>query len=94
MDGQSFAIGGLIKNNTTANIKAFPILGEIPIIGMLFRSSDFQQDRTELIFIVTPRLVKPLAVAYKLPTDGLQDPTRIDLFVDGKLEGKAPPNKP
>lgn len=94
MDGQSFAIGGLIKNNTTANIKAFPILGEIPIIGMLFRSSDFQQDRTELIFIVTPRLVKPLAVAYKLPTDGLQDPTRHDLFIDGKLEGKAPLNKP
>jgi pilus assembly protein CpaC len=90
MDGQSFAIGGLIKNNTTANIKAFPILGEIPIIGMLFRSSDFQQDRTELIFVVTPRLVKPLAVAYKLPTDGLQDPTRHDLFIDGKLEGKPP----
>jgi pilus assembly protein CpaC len=93
MDGQSFAIGGLIKNNTTANIKAFPILGEIPIIGLLFRSSDFQQDRTELIFVVTPRLVKPLAVAYKLPTDGLQDPTRHDLFIDGKLEGKTPSNK-
>jgi pilus assembly protein CpaC len=93
MDGQSFAIGGLIKNNTTANIKAFPILGEIPIIGLLFRSSDFQQDRTELIFVVTPRLVKPLPVAYKLPTDGLQDPTRHDLFIDGKLEGKTPSKK-
>jgi pilus assembly protein CpaC len=49
VDGQSFAIGGLIKNNTTANIKAFPILGELPIIGALFRSTDFQQDRTELL---------------------------------------------
>ena len=57
-DGQSFAIGGLIKNNRTANIKAFPILGEIPLIGALFRSTDFQQDRTELVFVVTPRLVK------------------------------------
>lgn len=86
-DGQSFAIGGLIKNNTTANIKAFPILGEIPILGALFRSSDFQSDRTELVFIVTPRLVKPLPADYRLPTDGVLDPSRKDLFIDGKLEG-------
>jgi pilus assembly protein CpaC len=86
-DGQSFAIGGLIKNNVTANIKAFPILGEIPILGALFRSSDFQRDRTELVFIVTPRLVKPLPADYRLPTDGVLDPSRKDLFIDGKLEG-------
>ena len=87
MDGQSFAIGGLIKNNTTANITAFPILGEIPIIGALFRSTDFQKDRTELVFIVTPRLVKPLPVAYRLPTDSIKDPNRKELFIDGQLEG-------
>ena len=87
IDGQSFAISGLIKNNTTANIKAFPVLGEIPVIGALFRSTDFQQDRTELLFIVTPRLVKPLPAAYRLPTDGVKDPTRRELFLDGQLEG-------
>ena len=88
LDGQSFAIGGLIKNNTTANIKAFPILGEIPIIGALFRSTDFQNDKTELIFIVTPHLVKPLpSKGYELPTDRHVDPTRADLFLKGKLEG-------
>jgi pilus assembly protein CpaC len=90
-DGQSFAIGGLIKNNTTANIKAFPILGEIPILGALFRSSDFQRDRTELVFIVTPRLVKPLPADYRLPTDGVLDPSRKDLFIDGKMEGGVKP---
>lgn len=95
MDGQSFAIGGLIKNNTTTNIKAFPILGEIPILGALFRSTDFQKDKTELIFIVTPHLVKPLtANAYRLPTDRYVDPSRSDLFLNGKMEGTLPPNAP
>ena len=95
MDGQSFAIGGLIKNNTTANIKAFPILGEIPILGALFRSTDFQKDKTELIFIVTPHLVKPLPnSAYRLPTDRYVDPSRSDLFLNGKMEGALPPNAP
>ncbi len=90
-DGQSFAIGGLIKNNRTANIKAFPILGEIPLIGALFRSTDFQQDRTELVFVVTPRLVKPLGDGYRLPTDGHKDPSRGELFLGGQLEGKPDP---
>jgi pilus assembly protein CpaC len=96
MDGQSFAIGGLIKNNTTANIKAFPILGEIPIIGALFRSTDFQKDKTELIFVVTPHLVKPLAnkEMVRLPTDRYVDPSRTDIFFGGKLEGKLPPDAP
>ncbi len=90
VDGQSFAIGGLIKNNTTSNIKAFPILGEIPVIGALFRSTDFQNDRTELVFVVTPRLVKPLPANHRLPTDGYRDPSRKELFIDGKLEGGKP----
>jgi pilus assembly protein CpaC len=89
-DGQSFVIGGLIKNNTTANIKAFPILGEIPVIGALFRSTDFQQDRTELLFVVTPRLVKPQAAIQRLPTDGLKDPSRSELFLGGRMEGSKP----
>lgn len=93
VDGQSFAIGGLIKNNTTANIKAFPILGELPIIGALFRSTDFQQDRTELLFVVTPHLVKPLPVGYKLPTDSYKEPSRKELFLGGQLEGSKDSNK-
>ena len=94
MDGQSFAIGGLIKNNTTTNITAFPFLGELPIIGALFRSTQFQTDRTELVFVITPRLVKPLPPNYKLPTDGYVPPTRSDLILDGKLEGPRNDNAP
>lgn len=95
-DGQSFAIGGLIKNNVTANINAFPILGEVPVLGALFRSSDFQTDRSELVFIVTPHLVKPLPADYKLPTDPYIEPSRSEFFLGGKMEGGAPPegNKP
>lgn len=90
-DGQSFAIGGLIKNNVTTNVKAFPLLGEIPVLGALFRSSDFQTDRTELVFVITPHLVKPLAPGYKLPTDGYIQPSRGEFFLQGKMEGKQPP---
>lgn len=86
-DGQSFAIGGLIKNNINETIKAFPILGEIPILGALFRSSDFQNDRTELVFVITPRLVKPLPPDYALPTDAFIAPSRAEFFLEGKLEG-------
>jgi pilus assembly protein CpaC len=89
-DGQSFAIGGLIKNNVTTSIKAFPGLGEIPILGALFRSSDFQSDRTELVFIVTPHLAQPLPPDHKLPTDDYTAPNRFDFFLRGKLEGGAP----
>lgn len=89
-DGQSFAIGGLIKNNVTTNVKAFPVLGEIPVLGALFRSSDFQTDRSELVFIITPHLVKPLPPDYKLPTDDFIPPTRSEFFLGGKHEGQGP----
>ena len=93
-DGQSFAIGGLIKNNVTTSIKAFPGLGEIPILGALFRSSDFQSDRTELVFIVTPHLAQPLPPNPKLPTDAYSEPSRTEFFLHGKHEGAAPPPPP
>jgi pilus assembly protein CpaC len=85
-DGQSFVIAGLIKNNTTETVKRFPGLGEIPVLGALFRSSEFQKDQTELMFVVTPRLVKPLATAPRLPTDNHVPPTRADVYLNGSLE--------
>lgn len=89
-DGQSFAVGGLIKNNVTTNIKALPFLGEIPVLGALFRSSDFQTDRTELVFVITPHLVKPLESNFPLPTDAYVAPSRGEFFLQGKMEGKPP----
>ncbi|WP_176647013.1 type II and III secretion system protein family protein [Duganella sp. SG902] len=92
-DGQSFAIGGLIKNSHSANINGLPILGELPVLGALFRSTDFQQDRTELLFVVTPHLVRPLPANYKLPTDSVTAPSRARLFLGGRMEGEPEPGK-
>ena len=102
-DGQSFAIGGLIKNSSSTNIKAVPFLGEVPVLGALFRSNDFQNDRSELVFVITPRLVKPLPpdFAERLPTAQVTDPSRALRILNGKMEGPAPedskaqqPNQP
>jgi pilus assembly protein CpaC len=90
-DGQSFAIGGLIKNNLVTNLKGLPVLGEVPILGALFRSTDYQQDRTELVFVITVHLVKPLAAGnYVLPTDKVGVPSRAAVMLGGRLEGPAP----
>jgi len=93
-DGQSFAIGGLIKSNATTDIRAVPLLGELPIIGALFRSTAFQTDQTELLFVVTPHLVKPIAADYRLPTDGYVPPSRLELFLGGKMEATPPESAP
>jgi len=90
-DGQSFVIGGLIRNNVTSNIKRFPFLGEVPVLGTLFRSSDFQNDRSELVFVVTPHLVKPLQDVPRLPTDEYVPPSRAQFLLGGKHEGRASP---
>ncbi len=94
LDGQSLAIAGLIQNNVEETIRRFPVLGEIPILGALFRSSEFKNDRTELMFIVTPRLVKPLAPGYQLPTDAFVPPSRAEFFLNGQMEGSGSPDVP
>ncbi len=87
-DGESFVIGGLIKSNVTEAIKAFPVLGELPIIGALFRSTSFQTEKSELLFVVTPHLARPLSNPPPLPTDGFVPPSRSELFLEGRLEGR------
>lgn len=94
MDGQSLAIAGLIRNNVTETIRRFPLLGDVPILGALFRSSEFQTDRSELMFIVTPRLVKPMGEGYALPTDNFVPPNRAEFFGNGQLEGSGHPDVP
>jgi pilus assembly protein CpaC len=89
-DGQSFAIGGLIKNNLVNNLKGLPALGEVPVLGALFRSTDYQQDRTELVFVVTAHLVKPLPPDYSLPTDKLMPAGRAEFLLGGKMESAQP----
>ena len=89
-DGQSFVVAGLIKNNMNEALNKFPGLGEVPVMGALFRSTEFQTDQTELMFVVTPRLVKPLNTAVNLPTDNHIVPARGDVLFMGSGEGKAP----
>jgi pilus assembly protein CpaC len=89
MDGQSFAIAGLIKNNLKEAVNRIPGLGEVPIVGALFRSSEFQGDRSELLFVITPRLVKPLDQNYILPTDGFVPPSRGEFLFGSQLEGSG-----
>lgn len=93
-DGESFAIGGLVKSNVTQTIKAFPFLGELPVLGALFRSTAFQTDKSELLFVVTPRLARVLPPDYALPTDSYIQPTRNEYFWNGQTEGTPPQHMP
>src|SRR3954452_22306302 len=69
--GQSFMIGGLLRNSSGNTINKAPILGSLPIIGGLFRSNAFKRHETELVIVVTPYLVRPVnAAQIALPTDG------------------------
>jgi pilus assembly protein CpaC len=94
LDGQSFAIGGLIKNNITGTINALPGAGEIPVLGALFRSTNFQQDRTELVFVVTPHLVKPLPANYTLPTDHFGEVNEAGVLLTSNMEGSTASHAP
>jgi pilus assembly protein CpaC len=87
-DGQSFAIAGLLNQTVREVISKLPVLGEIPILGALFRSSSFQKDETELVIIVTPHLVKPLDMeAQTLPTDQFVEPNDFEFYLFGRTEG-------
>lgn len=89
-DGETFAIGGLIKDNAQGTLKALPGIGELPVLGALFRSTSFQQDRTELVFIITPHLVQPLETAdVPLPTDSFTKPNEADVYATGNMESRG-----
>jgi len=99
-DGQSFAIGGLLRDNVRESVNKVPFLGEVPILGALFRSSSFQKSETELVIIVTPHLVKPLDMAAQtLPTDYYVEPNDFEFYLMGFAEksgygGKAGQRSP
>ena len=96
-DGQSFAVAGLIQNDINNAIDKFPGLGDLPVLGALFRSTDFQRQETELVVVITPRLVKPVTEdALALPTDNFTPPSDIDQYLSGKLQGpkKSPGARP
>jgi pilus assembly protein CpaC len=90
-DGQSFAMAGLIQSDTVDSVRGIPLLGKLPIIGALFRSTSFQRNETELVIVVTPRIVRPVRPdQIVLPTDRVQNPSALDLFLFGKTHNIQP----
>ncbi len=94
-DGESFAIAGLLKDDFTDNATQLPWLGDVPVLGALFRSADYQRNQTELVIIVTAHLVTPTrGEALALPTDRIRPPTEKDLFLYGRTaDGTRTPKK-
>lgn len=87
-DGQSFVLAGLLQSASQINKSQIPWIGDIPILGALFSSKAYQRDETDLVIIVTPRLVKPLRPGENpaTPLDNTLPPNDVDLFVDGNVE--------
>jgi pilus assembly protein CpaC len=87
-DGQSFAIAGLLQENMDNALSQLPGLGNIPVLGALFRSTEFRRNETELAIIVRARLVQPVAAsALRLPTDHIIPPSQAEQYLLGQLEG-------
>ena len=86
--GQSFMIAGLLSNTHNNSIDKTPGVGDLPVLGALFRSNAFQRNETELVIVITPYLVKPVnANEIVLPTDGYKAPTDLGRVLFGQLGG-------
>ncbi|WP_187429972.1 Type 3 secretion system secretin [Roseobacter fucihabitans] len=84
-DGESFAIAGLLQDDFTDQSSQLPWIGDVPILGALFRSADYQRSQTELVIIITAHLVSPTrGQALALPTDRIKPPTEKDFFLMGR----------
>jgi len=92
--GQSFMIAGLLRNSNTNNVDKAPFLGDLPILGALFRSTKYRRAETELVIVVTPYLVRPVSNQIALPTNGYRAPTSGQQVLEGQsytgVSGSAP----
>jgi pilus assembly protein CpaC len=92
--GQSFMIAGLLRNANTNNVDKAPFLGDLPILGALFRSTKYRRAETELVIVVTPYLVRPVSNQVALPTNGYRSPTAVQQVFGGQsytgVSGAAP----
>ena len=93
-DGESFTIAGLLSDSYSNTISAFPVLGDIPVLGALFRSPNFQSDQTELVIVVTPHLAVARRGPVALPTDHFTPPSDYELFLFGMLSGEGSQMRP
>lgn len=88
-DGQAFAVAGLLQNNYSNDVRQTPWIGDLPILGSLFSSKRFQRNESELVIIVTPRLVQPMPHPDQLasPLDAFAEPSESELFLLGRTAG-------
>ncbi|HEY1448540.1 MAG TPA: type II and III secretion system protein family protein, partial [Caulobacteraceae bacterium] len=93
-DGESFTIAGLLSDTYSNNINAFPWLADIPVLGALFRSPEFQHDQSELVIVVTPHLVVARRGPVASPTDHFTAPSDYELFLFGMLAGEGAQLRP
>jgi pilus assembly protein CpaC len=92
-DGQTFSIAGLLSDQSRNVINKFPLLGDLPVLGPLFRSSQYQKQETELVALVTSHLVKPLTAGQaKSPTDNYIEPSDVDIYLLGLEQGRQKPH--
>ena len=91
LDGQTIAIAGLVNETMTDVVNKFPVLGDVPILGQLFRSQEFRKGQTELVIMVTPRLARPLVSnEVKLPTDTFVEPSDREFYLMGLPRSSKP----
>jgi pilus assembly protein CpaC len=93
-DGQTIGLAGLLNDNLIQSINKFPGLGELPVLGALFRSQSYIKGDTELVILVTPHLAKPVAKGQiRLPTDSFVEPSDADFYFWGRMEGTVKPGE-
>lgn len=91
--GQSFAIAGLLQSNSTQDINKFPWLGDVPVLGTLFKSDAFRKEETELVIIITPFFVEPTNNKLQTPLTGRVPPTDVDRLVMQRFNHPTPPRR-
>jgi pilus assembly protein CpaC len=94
--GQSFMIAGLLSNSQSSSVDKFPGLGDVPVLGSLFKSNGWKKNETELVIVITPYLVKPVSASeIKLPTDGFNAPNDLErLLLNKTSSNKGSPDRP
>jgi pilus assembly protein CpaC len=94
--GESFAIAGLLQNNTNTRVSRFPGLGDLPVVGALFRSSAFKRNESELVIVVTPYVARPVddPSVFKLPTTGVRAASDLERIFHGRVQGAPPTAAP
>ncbi|WP_374575612.1 type II and III secretion system protein family protein [Phenylobacterium sp.] len=93
-DGESFTVAGLLKEDYQSEVRQLPWVGDMPVLGALFKSNGYQRDETELVIVVTPHLVTPRRGPVALPGETFTPPSDLELFLLGAQQGPAPKLRP